>query len=90
MCVERWRRETRGLSDDHEDAIATILDAESAPCSPNIAFLLRPVKAPYMRSLSRQLLMMGTQSASNSCKASQAVSMARESQDVYTASTANP
>ena len=32
-----------------------------------------------MRSLSRQLLMIGTHKASNSCKASQAVSMARES-----------
>ena len=65
-------------------------DAESAPCSPRIAFLLNPVKAPYMRSFKRHDLMMGTQSASNSCKASQAVSMARESHDVYTASTAKP
>ena len=61
-------------------------DAEAAPCSPRIAFLLRPVSAPYMRSLSRQLLMIGTQSASNSCKASQAVSMARESHDLRGAS----
>ncbi len=56
-----------------------ILHAGSAPCSPNIAFFDNPVKAPYMRSLSRQLLMIGTQSASSSCRASQAVSMARES-----------
>ena len=61
-------------------------DAESAPCSPRIAFFDKPVNAPYMRSLSRQLLMIGTQSASNSCKASQAVSMARESHDLRGAS----
>ena len=48
---------------------------------PRIAFLITRVDgAVTMRSLSRQLLMIGTQSASSSCKASQAVSMARESQ----------
>ena len=44
------------------------------------------MSAPYILSFNRQLLMIGTQSASNSCKASQAVSMARESHDLRGAS----
>ena len=51
-----------------------------------MAFFDNPVRAPYMRSLRRQLLMIGTQSASSSWSASQAVSMARESQDLRGAS----
>ena len=58
------------------------------PCSPRIAFFDNPVRAPYILSFNRQLLMIGTQSASNSCKASQAVSMARESLRVRVASMA--
>ncbi len=53
-----------------------------------MAFFDNPVRAPYMRSLRRQLLMIGTQSASSSCSASQAVSMARESLRVRVTSTA--
>ena len=42
----------------------------------------KPVSAPYMRSLRRHVFTMGSQTMSRGVSASQAVSMARESQDV--------
>ena len=61
-----------------------------SPCLCPTIFLLNPVRAPYIRSLRRQDLTMGSHTESNSSSTSHAVSMARLNHEVYTTSNSIP